>query len=71
MTSEARGEIEVEDGVLVIKRIHVEYTLRVDPSAERSKIQRAFDHHMPRCPVYRSIGGSIACTTSFELVEAE
>ena len=41
----------------MIKRIHVRYLLRLDPAADREKVQRAFEHHMPRCPVYRSIGG--------------
>ncbi|HYY34581.1 MAG TPA: hypothetical protein VE688_04195 [Gaiellaceae bacterium] len=67
--SSASGEIEVEDGVLVIKRIHVAYRLRVEPGADRAKIQRAFDNHMPRCPVYRSIGGCIDVTTSLDVVE--
>ncbi len=69
LTSEARGEVEVDDGVLVIKRIHVEYTLRVDPEADRDKIQRAFDHHMPKCPVYRSIGAAVEITTSLRLAD--
>ena len=51
----------------MIKRIHVTYTLRADADVDRDKIQRAFDHHMPKCPVYRSIGGSIDITTSLEL----
>ena len=70
MIGTARGEIETEDGVLVIKRIHVRYTLRADPDADRAKIARAFEHHMPRCPVYRSIGSAVAMTTSLELVDA-
>lgn len=70
LTAEATGEIEDEDGVLVIKRIHVRYTLRVDEDADREKIDRAFDHHMPRCPVYRSIGAAIECTTELELIPA-
>jgi len=53
----------------VIKRINVEYRLRLDAGADRDKVQRAFDTHMPRCPVYRSIGGSIAITTSLRLDE--
>ena len=61
--------MEVEDGVLVIKRIRVTYELRVDEEADRDKIQRAFDHHMPRCPVYRSIGSAIDITTSLQLLE--
>ena len=54
----------------MIKRIHVTYTLKADPDADRDKIQRAFEHHMPRCPVYRSIGAAVAMTTSLELVDA-
>ena len=54
--------------MLVLKRIDVRYTLRVDPDADRDKIQRAFDHHAPRCPVYRSIGAAVEITTSLDLV---
>lgn len=54
----------------MIKRIHVRYHLRVDRDADREKIERAFEHHMPRCPVYRSIRDAIACTTELELVDA-
>jgi len=56
--------------VLVIKRIHVTYALKIDAGADRGKIERAFEHHMPRCPVYRSIGAAVAMTTSLELVDA-
>jgi uncharacterized OsmC-like protein len=54
--------------VLVIKRIHVTYHLRLDDGADRAAVQRAFDHHMGRCPVYRSISAAIDVTTSLELV---
>ena len=69
MTSEATGEVEVDDGVLVIKRIHVRYDLRIDADADREKVERAFAHHMPRCPVYRSIGAAVEITTSLEVFE--
>ena len=55
--------------MLVIKRIHVTYTLKVDAGADRAKIERAFEHHMPRCPVYRSIGSAVVMTTSLEIVD--
>jgi uncharacterized OsmC-like protein len=70
LTGEALGEVEVEDGVLVIKRIHVEYTLVLDPATDRDAVQRAFEHHMPHCPVYRSIGRAIDVTTSLQLTAA-
>jgi uncharacterized OsmC-like protein len=53
----------------VIKRIHVTYKLQLDAGADREKVERAFEHHMPRCPVYRSLGGCIDVTTSLEVVE--
>jgi uncharacterized OsmC-like protein len=64
------GEVEDEDGVLVIKRIHVTYSLRVDEDVDRDSVERAFERHMPSCPVYRSIGGSIDVTTELRLLEA-
>lgn len=53
----------------MIKRIHVRYLLRADADADRAAIQRAFDHHMSRCPVYRSIGAAIDVTTELQVVE--
>jgi uncharacterized OsmC-like protein len=55
--------------VLVIKRIHVRYRLRVDPDADRAAIERAFEHHPSRCPVYRSISAAIAISTELELAD--
>jgi uncharacterized OsmC-like protein len=55
--------------VLVIKRIHVRYTLRVEAGADREKIERAFDHYKPHCPVYRSISGSIEITDELKLID--
>jgi uncharacterized OsmC-like protein len=54
--------------VLVLKRVHVTYRLRLDGDADRAAVQRAFDHHMGHCPVYRSIAAAIDVTTSLELV---
>ena len=53
--------------MLVIKRIHVEYRLRLDSDVDREKVQRAFDLHPSKCPVYRSISGCIDVTTSLTL----
>ena len=55
--------------MLVLKRIHVRYHLRLDPDADREKVERAFSHHMPRCPVYRSIGAAVEITTSLEVFD--
>jgi uncharacterized OsmC-like protein len=53
----------------VIKRIRVVYRLRIAADAPRDRIQRAFDTHMPHCPVYRSIRAAIDVSTTLELIE--
>ncbi len=63
---EAEGEIETEDGVLVIRRIHVRYRLRARPEDEAGA-RRAFDAHPPKCPVYRTLSGCISITTELVL----
>ena len=55
--------------MLVITRIHVVYTLRVPRDVDRAAVQRAFDHHMPSCPVYRSIVPAIEITTALTVVD--
>ncbi len=59
----ARGEVELEGTVLVIKRIHVTYTgLQVDEQ-DAEKVERVLAVHADGCPVARSIKGAIEITT--------
>lgn len=67
--SDVEAEVESEDGVLVVKRIHVTYRLRVDAGTDRDKIQRAFETHPPKCPMYRTVSGCVDFTTSLEVEE--
>jgi uncharacterized OsmC-like protein len=55
--------------VLVLKRIRVRYRLQAEADADRATVQRAFDTHMPYCPVYRSIRDAIEVTTHLEVFE--
>jgi uncharacterized OsmC-like protein len=64
---EAVGEIVDEDGVLVIKRISVNYRLPV-PEDRRADAVRVNEVHARACPVARSIGGSIDIETRLEIV---
>lgn len=64
--AEARGEIEKEDGVLVIKRISVRYHLRA-PEQARATAERVHAMHHPFCPVYRTLSGCIDVTTEIEI----
>lgn len=68
LVADVAGECEAsDDGVLVLRRIHVRYTLRADP-ARRDAIDRAFRLHTDRCPVARSIGRCVEISTELELV---
>ena len=52
--------------MLVIKRIHVVYTLKTE-DANRDTAVRVHEFHADFCPVARSIGGCIDITTEYRL----
>jgi len=58
--------VVLEDRVLTIKRIRVRYRLLDCPGDKREAAERAHSLHASRCPVARSIGGSIDITTELE-----
>ncbi|MFQ5629684.1 MAG: OsmC family protein [bacterium] len=68
LISEATGEVEKDGKVLVIKRIHVNYTLKADP-AMQDKVEQVHGFHADFCPVARSIKGCIEISTSLNMVE--
>lgn len=67
LVAEVRGEIETEDGVLVIRRVHVNMKLRASRES-RETIDRVFGMYADRCPLYRSLKPAFAITSSYELV---
>lgn len=68
LTAEATGEIEAEDGVLVIRRIHV--VMRLAAAADlRETVERVHGFYAMRCPLYRTLHKSIELSSSFELVD--
>jgi len=70
LTAEVHGEVEKEeDGVLVLRRIHVKYKLEAEPEHAET-IDRVHGFHADKCPVYRSLKKSIAITTALDVVEA-
>ena len=63
----ARGELELEGKVLVIKRIHVTYKgVRLADADQRATAERVLGFHADGCPVARSLKGGIEITTSME-----
>jgi organic hydroperoxide reductase OsmC/OhrA len=52
--------------VLVIRRIHVAYQLKLKPE-QRQTAQKVYGFHADFCPVARSLKGSIEMTTELKL----
>jgi uncharacterized OsmC-like protein len=67
LTAKVRGEVETEDGVLVIRRIHVAIQLQA-PHEARETIERVHGFFADKCPVYRSLRAAIEITSSWELI---
>lgn len=63
MSSEAEGDVHLEDRILVIKRIRVSYTLKGCPPDKVEAAERAHAHHASRCPVAKSIEKAIEIST--------
>ena len=59
----ARGEVELEGKVLVLKRIEVTYTGLAFAESEREKVDRVVAVHAEGCPVARSLKGAVEITT--------
>jgi uncharacterized OsmC-like protein len=64
----ARGEVELEGKVLIIKRIHVRYQLST-AADDKDTVERVYALHLENCPVYRSISTAIAITTELDWQE--
>jgi uncharacterized OsmC-like protein len=62
LISEAVGEVELEDNVLVIRRIHVRLRLKAE-QAQRETAERVHGFYADRCPIYRSLKAAIQIST--------
>jgi uncharacterized OsmC-like protein len=60
------GEIELEDNVLVIRRIHVRMRLKADKN-QWETASRVHGIFADKCPVYRSLKAAITMTTELIL----
>ncbi len=67
LTADVTGEVETEDGVLVIRRIHVDLRLAA-PEEVRETVERVHGMYVMRCPLYRTLHTAIALTSTYELV---
>jgi len=67
LTADVKGEVESEDGVLVIRRIHVAMRLVAAEDA-RATVERVHGIYAMHCPLYRTLHNAIQLTSSFDLV---
>ena len=65
MTADATGEVEKEDGVLIIRRIHVVLRLKAVPE-HRDTAGRVHGFFAESCPVYRTLKPAIRITTELQ-----
>lgn len=64
LVGEAEADVELEGGVLVVKRIRVRYRgLQYTPE-QQAVVARALAFHDEACPISRSIKAAIPITTS-------
>ncbi len=62
---DAVGEHESEDGVLVLRRIHVTAHLRA-PASQRETAERVFQVFASKCPMHQSIQKAINITLELD-----
>lgn len=66
LSSEAKGEIELDGKVMVIKRIHVTYHLKLQPD-QRETAEKVHGFHQDYCPVARTMKGCVDFTTELNM----
>jgi len=67
LSGDVTGEVETEEHVLVIRRIHVAMRLAA-PEEIRATVERVHGSYPMRCPLYRTLHKAIQLTSSVELV---
>jgi hypothetical protein len=66
LTPDVTGEVETEEGVLVIRRIHVAMRLAA-PEDTRQTVDRVHGVYAMRCPLCRTLHHAIALSSSVDL----
>jgi uncharacterized OsmC-like protein len=66
LIADVTGEVETEENVLVIRRIHVAMQL-IAPEEVRDTVERVHGFYAMRCPLYRTLHNAIQLTSSYTL----
>lgn len=71
LTADVTGEVEAEEGVLVIRRVHVAMRLIAGDSLElRQTVERVHGIYAMKCPLYRTLHNAIQLTSSCAIVSS-
>jgi uncharacterized OsmC-like protein len=67
LTADVIGEVEEDEGVLVIRRIDVALRLKA-PEQVRETVERVHGLYAMRCPLYRTLHNAIQLSSSYSLI---
>ena len=67
LVAEVTGEVETEDNVLVIRRIHVVLLLQA-AEEQRETVERVHNLYAMNCPLYRTLRNAIQLSSEYRLV---
>jgi len=67
LIADVTGEVEAEEGVLVIRRIRVAMQLMAAEES-RATVERVHGIYAMRCPLYRTLHDAIELSSSYTLV---
>lgn len=67
LTADVTGEVETEEGVLVIRHVHVAMRLAA-PEVVREKVERVHEVYAMHCPLFRTLHKAVRLTSSWTLV---
>jgi len=62
--------VGIKDNTLVIKRIHVQYHLKLKQS-DRETAEHVHKFHQEHCPLAKTIGNCVDITTSLDMVDID
>ena len=68
ISADVVGENEVQDGLPVLKRIIVNYKLRI-PKEARETVDRLLAKHQDKCPTAATLRGAVEVGWNAEIVE--
>ena len=70
LIADVTGEVERDEGVLVIRRIHVAMRLMA-PEEVREMVERVHGMYAMRRPLYRALHSTIRLTSSYSLIRSD